>query len=97
MNVAGHEFEGPYEIGKKVVDRAAVYVILDAQNHVIDVGQSGEAGTRLLNHDRKLCWDRHDGKRFVLKWMPTTSYSIEDRIELETSIRLKYNPLCGKK
>lgn len=96
MLILGHSFEGPYQIGKKLIDRAAVYVILTSNNSVVDVGQSGEAGTRLANHDRGACWKRNSGTQFVLKWMPTSSgYTREDRERLEKSIRDKYNPSCG--
>ena len=47
VTISGYFFEGPYEVGKKVIGRAAVYVILNRNNEVIDVGQSGETGTRL--------------------------------------------------
>ena len=95
--ISGHSLEGPYKIGKKVVDRAAVYVILDSDNNVIDVGQSGEAGTRLLTHERKPCWDRYGGEWFAIKWMPSDKYGREDRENLERGIRNRENPPCGEK
>jgi len=96
MIVSDYSFEGPYEVGKKVVDQAAVYVILDADNNVIDVGQSGEAGTRLLTHDRKSCWDSHDGRWFAVKWMSSGEFTREDRENLEGRIRDKERPPCGE-
>ena len=96
VTILNYSFEGPYEIGKKVIDRAAVYVILGSDNDVIDVGQSGEIGTRLLTHERKPCWDRHGGKRFTIKWMPSDKYSREDREKLEREIRDRENPPCGE-
>lgn len=97
MLISGYSFEGPYEIGKKIIDRAAVYVILDSDNNVVDVGQSGEAGTRLLNHERKPCWDRNSGKWFAVRWMPSNQYSKEDREGVESKIRENEDPPCGKK
>ena len=96
MLILNHSFEGPYRIGKKLIDRAAIYVILTSTNRVIDVGQSGETGTRLLKHDRKNCWSRNNGTHFVVKWMPSDTYTKEDREKLEKVIRNKYNPTCGK-
>lgn len=96
MIISGYSFEGPYVIGKKVVSQAAVYVILDVDKNVIDVGQSGETGVRLLTHERKSCWDRYGGKWFGVKWMPSDKYTIEDRKELESSIRKPETP-CGKR
>jgi len=97
ITISGYSFEGPYEVGKKIVNRAAVYVILDVEDNVIDVGQSGEAGTRLLTHERKPCWDRHGGGRFAVKWMPSDKYSREDREKLEHEIRSREDPPCGEK
>jgi hypothetical protein len=41
-------------------DTAAVYAILCVSDSgkwtMADVGQSGEVGTRIDNHDRKKCW-----------------------------------------
>jgi len=96
MNISGYSFEGPYKVGKKVINRAAIYVILNAEENVIDVGQSGKAGTRLLTHERKPCWDRYGGKWFAIRWMPSDRYSREDREGLEHEIRDQENPPCGK-
>lgn len=97
ITILHYSFEGPYEIGKRLVDRAAVYVILDTNRDLIDVGQSGETGTRLSNHDRKLCWNRNGGKWFAVRWMPSDRYSREDREALESEIRNNYDLSCGKK
>jgi len=94
--VSGYSFEGPYEIGKQVVDKAAVYVILDKDDKVVDVGQSGETGTRLSTHNRKPCWDKYDGKWFAVKWMPSDEYSEEDRKKVEGEIRDDKTPPCGE-
>ncbi|MFZ2969720.1 MAG: hypothetical protein WA063_01080 [Minisyncoccia bacterium] len=95
MIISGYNFDGPYEIGKRIIDRAAIYVIIDRNSKIIDVGQSGETGTRLLNHERKSCWDRNNGKWFVVKWMPSDTYRKEEREELEKKIRLNETPPCG--
>jgi len=97
ITISGYSFEGPYVVGKKVINRAAIYVILNSSNTVIDVGQSGQAGTRLLTHERKPCWDKHRGKWFAIKWMPSDRYSREDREKLEHGIRSQENPPCGEK
>lgn len=96
VTISGYSFEGPYEIGKKVIDRAAVYVILNSDDEVIDVGQSGETGTRLSSHERKRCWDRNGGKWFAVKWMPSDRYSREDRERIEKEIRENESPPCGE-
>ncbi|MCX6765769.1 MAG: hypothetical protein NT136_02310 [Candidatus Moranbacteria bacterium] len=97
VTIAGYNFDGPYKIGKIKIDRAAIYVILNVIYSVIDVGQSGETGTRLLTHERKPCWDKHGGYSVAVKWMPTDKYSLEDRLKIEKDIRNKKNPPCGIK
>jgi len=93
---SGYSFDGPYEIGKKLVDRAAVYLVLAGNDKVIDVGQSGETGTRLVSHERKPCWDRNGGKWFCIRWMPSDRYSREDRERVEHDIRINESPTCGE-
>lgn len=96
ITIAGYQFNGSYGIGDVEINRAAVYVILDNRDSVVDVGQSGEVGTRLENHDRKPCWDRNGGDRVAIKWMPSSQYSREDREKIERSIRAKEDPPCGE-
>lgn len=97
MLIGRYYFEGPYQVGKKLIDRASVYVILDADDRVVDVGQSGETGTRLLTHERKPCWDRQGGSWFAVRWMSSDRYSREDREQVEHEIRRSENPPCGKR
>jgi len=105
MTISGYEFEGPYSVETTVIpaDRAAVYVIIckasDGKHYVKDVGESGEIGIRIANHDRRPCWERNcDGSLFVyLRYMPSSQgYTAADRRELESKIRNQYNPPCGK-
>ena len=85
-------------------DRAAIYVIICVISkddwEVIDVGQSGELGTRIDTHERKRCWEQHcpNGNIWVCIYpMPSSSFSKQQRIELEGKIRDEYNPVCGEK
>lgn len=84
-------------------DFAAIYVILCVKKGgswtVIDVGQSGEAGTRIDSHDREECWKQNCPNKNI--WVciyktPSTSYTKEKRKVLEGKIRDFYNPDCGK-
>jgi hypothetical protein len=66
MKISDYDFNGPYSIDSVEAtlpaNRAAVYAILhkssDGKYYVVDVGESGEVGVRLANHDRRSCWDR---------------------------------------
>ena len=95
ITICNYSFEGPYSLEKEIIDRAAVYVILSASDNVVDVGQSGEAGTRLSTHDRKSCWDRNGGKWFAVMWTPSDEYTVEERRAIEKRIREEENPPCG--
>lgn len=105
MRISGYEFEGPYSIDTTVIpaDRAAVYVIIctssDGKHYVKDVGESGEIGVRIANHDRRPCWERNcDGSLYVyLHYVPSSEgYTPADRRKLESEIRNEHNPPCGK-
>ena len=83
-------------------DRAAVYVVLcvaqDGSWTVLDVGQSGQVGSRIDNHDRESCWKKHCpyGDIWVCVYsMPSSRYTREDREEFEAELRSKLNPPCG--
>lgn len=84
-------------------DFAAIYVILcidkEGTSKVIDVGQSGELGSRIDSHDRKECWKKYlpDCNIWVCIYrMPSSKYSKEQRVSLEGNIRDYYKPVCGK-
>jgi predicted GIY-YIG superfamily endonuclease len=107
LEIAGIKFE---KSGSRIYetaisrDRAAVYVIVcksvDTKFYVVDVGESGDVETRLANHDRRECWDKHcSGTLHVyLCYMPTSKgYTAKDRRDLESKIRSEYNPPCGQK
>ena len=83
-------------------DLAAIYIILsvgeDRKYTVIDVGQSGELGTRIDSHDRMDYWKRNcpTGNIWVCAYpMPTDTYSKDDRLKFEQALRHEYNPHCG--
>jgi len=104
--ISGYEFEGPFSIDTAVIpaNRAAVYVIIckasDGKEYVKDVGESGEVGIRIANHDRRPCWERNcNGSLSVyFCYMPSSEgYTAADRRTLEDKIRNQYNPPCGKR
>jgi hypothetical protein len=87
-------------------DVAAIYVIIcvnevEGKYTVIDVGQSGQVGTRINNHDREECW--HSNCEIGHIWVciyktPTVDMTAEERIDLEGKIRDAYPNLpCGER
>ena len=104
MKICDLDFGGPHNIDTTEIpaNRAAVYVIicaLSGKNHVMDVGESGEVGVRIADHERRPCWRRNctGGLSVYLRYMPSSAgYTSADRRELERKIRNRYSPPCGK-
>ena len=85
-------------------DIAAIYVIIcvdkDGIWKVLDVGQTGELGERIDNHDRKKCWKDNCPNKNIwvcIYKMPSDKYTKQDRLDLEKKLRDQYNPPCGKR
>lgn len=84
-------------------DVAAIYVVIcvDAQGQwtVLDVGQSGQVGTRIDDHDRRDCWTRNCKNNIwvCVHTMPSSRFTKQDREQLESQLRTQYKPVCGKK
>ncbi|WFS62292.1 hypothetical protein LF599_16770 [Pseudodesulfovibrio thermohalotolerans] len=100
ITIAGYPAEGPYTSTGKLHDRSGVYTILTRKDStekwtVLDVGESKELKSRVENHDRAGCWDRHS--KGILGYAPhyTPNKQQAGRKEIEQAIRAKYNPACG--
>ena len=85
-------------------DVAAVYVILCVAENgswaVLDVGQSGQVGSRIDDHNRRACWAKNCANNNV--WvcvyrMSSSQYTRQDREKLEQELRDLYRPPCGKR
>ncbi len=84
-------------------DIATVYVILCVAQEgswaELDVGQSGQVGSRIDDHDRKTCWARNctNSNIWVCVYrMPSSQYTRQDREQFESYLRNHYHPPCGK-
>jgi hypothetical protein len=91
MNIFGYKFKGPYEIGDEVIDRPSVYIIVNSNDRIVDVDQTGSSGVKLSDHERKSCWDENEGTRFFVAWMPTDEYEERDRKMLVNQIKETIN------
>jgi len=83
-------------------DLAAIYIIIcvsqDGSWTTLDVGQSGELGSRINSHERKDSWRRKCQNIWVCAYrMPTDKYTREDRLGIERFLRQKLQPLCGER
>lgn len=95
MLIAGYQFEEPKSLDDTSWDQEpAVYVILDDDNAMIDVGETDNLKDRLANHERRPCWERNcDGEIFVAKRAEDDEAT---RRRIEREIREEYDPPCGE-
>jgi len=59
IEIGGYIFEGPFDTPLELQDRPGVYVILDVRGtfrRMIDVGESPAVRSRVMDHDRRICW-----------------------------------------
>jgi len=105
MKIADCDFGGPYGIDTTEIpaNRAAVYLIIcrlsSGKRSIMDVGESGEVGVRIADHERRPCWRRNcTGDLSVyLRYMASSDgYTSADRREFEKKIRNSYPVSCGK-
>jgi len=96
MNIAGYNFDGPYDPDKGFTkDFAAVYSIVDDKPKVVDVGQTNNINDRFPNHERKPCWLRNkDGEIHLYIYKEESE---KNRLRIESEIRGVYNPPCGER
>jgi len=103
IQIGKYNFDGPWSLSStSLIDRAAVYAILCSRSNgkydVVYVGETGQAGTRLSNHERTTCWSRNCGSLLyvVVFWTPSDQYSTDDRLKIEKELRDQYDPPCNR-
>ncbi|MDE0525257.1 MAG: hypothetical protein OXI27_01460 [Thaumarchaeota archaeon] len=97
IEIAGYDFDGPYNYEQDISNAAGIYVILDQRSdvtYVVDVGESETIRERITHHDRKTCWKQNVRGRMSI----AVHYAepIQRRKQIERVIREKYKPACGK-
>ena len=96
LSVSGYTFSGPYDPNKGFTNViAAVYVIVDDQARVIDVGQTDDLNNRFPNHPRQNCWNYYKTGNISLYILKVGSEQV--RRGIESKIRAELNPPCGEK
>ncbi len=103
LSIGGYSFKCVSLSDADFNDIAAIYVIICVDSYgkwvVLDVGQSGEVGSRIDSHERKKCWQQYcsNGSIWVcVHKMPSSQYSKSDRLEREKELRNKLDPKCGE-
>jgi len=96
IQIEGYAFSGPYYHTKRFDrDFGCVYILLNGRNQVIDVGETGSVNSRLINHERKMCWYNNGCGDTGLYIYISNDQNF--RLLLERLIRTKYHPLCGER
>lgn len=95
IKINGYDFEGHYPlVSTSFNDVAGVYFISDGKGSGLDVGETDALATRLSNHERKSCWERHKSGSINV-W-----FHAEDdrnrRLAKEKTIRNLRNFSCGQ-
>lgn len=96
IKIEGFIFSGPYYHTRKFVkDFACVYILINSRNQVVDVGETESINSRILNHERKMCWIINGCGETGLYIYKSENKNF--RQLLERLIRIKYRPPCGEK
>ncbi len=94
IQVEGYQFSGPYYHTKKFNQNfGCVYIILNNNNQVVDVGETNDINSRIINHERKMCWYKNGVGETGLYIYISNDQNF--RLLLEKLIRNKYHPFCG--
>lgn len=94
----GYSFEGAFTSTSQLESRAGVYVIWCKSGDkwtCLDVGESQDVQTRVLNHDRADQWMRNCGGTIYYSAHYTPHLQQEGRCKIEQELRRLENPLCG--
>jgi hypothetical protein len=96
IQIGKYNFEGPYSDASSLRDQSGVYAILGSDGsspwNVVDVGESDQVRTRVMNHDRSDCWKRQRHARLAY----AAYYCNEsDRMRIEQELRAQFKPPCG--
>ena len=102
LTIGGYPFVCVPLSNADFTNSAAIYVIICVAQAgtwtALDVGQSGELGSRIDSHDRKDCWSRQCQNIWVCVYrMPSHEYTREDRLRVERLLREELRPLCGSR
>jgi hypothetical protein len=61
-------------------------------NHLIYIGETGDASSRPLNHERRDCFDRHHANMVLIR----AESNSDARLEIETDLRRNYDTPCNR-
>jgi hypothetical protein len=101
ITIGMYSFEGPFISPDNFEDRSGVYAILDKRGdglyYPLDIGESATVKTRVLNHDRRGCWEQQRQGILFFAVYYTYGFRQQERREVEQQLRMEYNPPCGER
>lgn len=97
MNIQGYAFEGPWFLGQKFNDVPGIYLVF-TNNLWLDVGETDKLGSRINgdNHERKPDWIMN-ANGFQINIVFLRESNSENRLKIESYLRLSLKPVCGDK
>ena len=99
IDISQFPFAGPYYTVDELENSQGIYIITDTRNgrHFgIDVGESTDIKSRVMNHERSSCWSRNSsGQLGVMPWY-TPGYTNSERRAQERIVRALLEPPCGE-
>ena len=92
--VEGNTYDGPWSLSSTTFNEVAgVYLIVDTNGTIVDVGETENLKGRISNHERSGCWSRNGG--FNLWFYHEINQVV--RLAKEKHIRGTFRPVCGVK
>ena len=98
IKISDQSFDGPFSSSNDLMNKSGIYVVLYKNSSgtysVLDVGESEDVKERIETHDRSDCWKRNSKGDiyFAAFYVDETN-----RMSIESKIRQRYDPVCGKK
>lgn len=84
------QFHGPFALNTPFHPVPGVYVVM-SQTKVVDVGQTENLKQRMACHERESCWRLNAANQLYF----TIISSKDERLQVESALRLKHQPSCG--
>jgi hypothetical protein len=97
IKIGGYRFEGPLDTPRELRDRPGIYAILDVRGsdcRIVDVGESPDVRSRVMNHDRRKCWAQSAKGTLKVAVHYTHSTPIQWRRKIKDDLSDLFVPPC---
>jgi hypothetical protein len=98
FDILRYRFEGGFSSLDQIKDKAGVYLVFSKNGDSgvnLDAGEAGEVQSRLKNHERATCWQRHKNGTIYYAVHYTPSMRQSERMCIEKELRDHLRPTCG--